>query len=201
MNNLQQCEQYKKEIQDKIDNYIKDLGLSIPDEFYGVNYKEVVLIKFETVTYFERGLYGIPDLGKRPSGKLKAEVKSIYDKYMLKEFKEENIRIHMKVVEGKFKSSWADNLIDYKNNNYSTNKEQVQKRLNIETEEYNKIYLAKEGQFNCAYCGKATDNDKKVKREIIFRTRNSWGKACIGEKINDYCSGTCGAHDQMGHEG
>ena len=201
MNNLQQCEQYRDLIQEKVDNYILSLGLVVPDKFYGVNYKEVVLIEFDQITYFERGSKRIPELGKRPSAKLKGDVKFIYDEFMAKELQEENIRIHMRVVEGKFKSSWADDITTYKSKNYSTSKIDVQKILDIEIEDHNKIYLAKEGQFNCSYCGKAADDSKKIMKEIIYRTRNEWGRACVGRKTQPYCSSRCGCHDQMAHEG
>ena len=58
-------------------------------------------------------------------------------------------------------------------------------------------YIAREGQFCCRYCGTATDQANKVVRVIISRTYKDTGM----RRSFEYCSETCGAHDQMGHEG
>ena len=56
-------------------------------------------------------------------------------------------------------------------------------------------YVAKEGQFNCAYCRYATDNSKKVTRRIISRGYPGGGMEF------DHCSTECAGYNQMGHEG
>jgi hypothetical protein len=61
--------------------------------------------------------------------------------------------------------------------------------------ELRKIYVAKDGQFNCRYCNKATDSVKKVKRRIISRSYPGMGQEF------EYCSSECGGYDQMAHEG
>jgi len=57
------------------------------------------------------------------------------------------------------------------------------------------IYIPKEGQFKCRYCGKATDNDQKVVGTIIARQYPN-----MRAKF-DYCSSQCNSYDQMAHEG
>jgi hypothetical protein len=56
-------------------------------------------------------------------------------------------------------------------------------------------YVPKEGQFCCHYCGKATDNAKKIHGTVIAaQYPNMRGHF-------DYCSAQCNGHDQMAHEG
>jgi CRISPR/Cas system-associated endonuclease/helicase Cas3 len=143
----------------------------------------------------------MPNYKKRPSAKVVESIKASYEKFMASEMNNEEIRVGFETVDERWKSSWSIRLAEYNNKKYSTDKDDLEKTLAIEIQEYDRVYVAKEGQFKCAYCGKATDDDLKVKKEIIFRTRNSWGKACVIRITNDYCSTTCGSHDQMAHEG
>lgn len=53
----------------------------------------------------------------------------------------------------------------------------------------------------CTYCRKEIEPGKTVKGEVIYRTRNSYGKAVVARKTSDYCSAQCAAHDQWAHEG
>lgn len=53
----------------------------------------------------------------------------------------------------------------------------------------------------CTYCGKEIEPGKAVKGEVIYRTRNSYGKAVVARKTSDYCTKQCATHDQWGHEG
>ena len=57
------------------------------------------------------------------------------------------------------------------------------------------LYNCKEGQFKCGYCGKATDEDKKVKDVVIARQYPGMRKEF------DYCSTKCASYNQMAHEG
>ena len=57
------------------------------------------------------------------------------------------------------------------------------------------VFVPKAGQFKCRYCGKATDEGKKVRGVIIARQYPNMRAEF------DYCSGQCATHDQMAHEG
>ena len=62
-------------------------------------------------------------------------------------------------------------------------------------QELRDIYIPKEGQFCCRYCGKATDEGAKITSTIIARQYPGMRKSF------DYCSARCGSYDQMAHEG
>ena len=58
------------------------------------------------------------------------------------------------------------------------------------------FYTLKEGDINCAYCGKAFPGKDAVTRKIISYA--NYGPQGV---VNKYCSGECGGYDQMAHEG
>ena len=62
-------------------------------------------------------------------------------------------------------------------------------------QELRDIYIPKEGQFCCRYCGKATDESAKITSTVIARQYPGMRKSF------DYCSARCGSYDQMAHEG
>jgi hypothetical protein len=177
------------------------LNIETPEITYCIDLRKIKKLKCRGATYCDMTILRMPKYKKRPPAKVVEEIKAAYDKFMSKELTKDEIRVGFETVDEKHKSSWSVKFAEYNNKKYSTNKDQLEKTLAIEIAEYERVYVAKEGQFNCAYCGKATDDNLKVKKEIIFRTRNSWGKACVGSKTNDYCSKVCGGYDQMAHEG
>jgi hypothetical protein len=95
------------------------------------------------------------------------------------------------------KVSWANPLAYFDNPRpgygeyYSFHRENLADKLAylIET------YIPKEGQFKCHYCGKATDNAKKIRGTVIAAQYPNMRAEF------DYCSGECNGHDQMAHEG
>lgn len=74
---------------------------------------------------------------------------------------------------------------------WSISRETIEARAAVLRE----IYIAKDGQFCCAYCGHATDTAKKMTRDVIARQYPGMRKAF------DYCSEQCACHHQMAHEG
>jgi len=196
MNNLQQCENYKNLIDERIDKYMLDLAINVNSEMFYIERFNVVDVKCEPACYFDIDVaFRMPKWKKRPQHTVVNAMKKFYDNFMSQELKKENVRIHCKSKN----SSWACNLDEY-TKNYSTDKEALEIIARQQKETHERVYVAKEGQFNCTYCGKAANNDKKVKRKIIFRSSNCYSQF-VDEKVNDYCCGQCGAYDQMGHEG
>ena len=54
----------------------------------------------------------------------------------------------------------------------------------------------------CAYCRAERPVEEMKQGTIIFRNRNSNGKAFVDKKTNLYCADKpCAMHDQYAHEG
>lgn len=146
-------------------------------EVTGVNYH---ILRVESVSLF---------FDKRPSNEQVASMERISE--MPLELK--RIFLHVRVKRERFgTTSAAVNIPDLqRGNKYSTTEDAVKARA-VELQE---LYLTKDGQFKCRYCGKATDNDKKHVGTVIAAQYPG------GRKDFDYCSGRCAGHDQMAHEG
>ena len=64
-----------------------------------------------------------------------------------------------------------------------------------EASKMREAYIAKDGQFCCQYCGRATDDAARVQGTIIARQYPGM------RRTSDYCSQQCVSYDQMAHEG
>lgn len=139
--------------------------------------------------------FWLADLGKRVSAKTLEE----YQKWLeaiKASLNEEQIYIHFRTKRG----SWAD--LHTKAAKIYDTLEEAEAAAAEQSAAYDKVYLAGENQFNCGYCQKAVDNDKKVNRELIYQGRcKRTGKRKVVHEVKAYCSDLCGGNDQMGHEG
>lgn len=153
---------------------------------YYIRKSEVVKILYHFKNEFMK-----PDFNKRPSNNNIARIKLLSETITASDMSEDNICVHVK--DGN--TSWGFHLKDFKNGNVSENIKDIQILLQKEIEHYKEYYLVKDGQFACAYCGKATDNDKKVTDVVIARQYPNFRKSF------DYCSKKCASYNQMAHEG
>jgi hypothetical protein len=201
MNNLQRCEKLKSDINIIVSEFILSLDIKQPDLIYHISNRKVAELEITGIGYCERDFVWMPEWNKRPSSQVVEKMESLYSKLIFDELDTKHVRVSFKQVLSMGTTTWSTPLEQYQSVNFSEDREELQKILDLQIYEHNKIYLAGENQFNCSYCRKATDDSEKVKKEIIFRTRNSYGRACVGSKIQPYCSAKCGSHDQMGHEG
>jgi hypothetical protein len=200
MTNLQRCETLKSDINRIIADFILSLDIKQPALIYHINNRKVAELEVTGVSYCDRDFVWMPEWNKRPSSQVVERMETLYSKLVNSGLDKKHVRVGFKQVGERGSSTWSTELHRYQTKNYSEDKIKLQKILDVQIEEHNKIYLAGENQFNCSYCRKATHDSKKVEKEIIFRTRNSFG-ACVGRKAQHYCSLECGSHDQMAHEG
>lgn len=90
------------------------------------------------------------------------------------------------------KVSGAHNLVKIRDDkNISFNKEDLIPRLN----ELQAIYAPREGHMACTYCRRQTVIETMIDYTVIARQYPGM------KKTSKYCSVTCGANDQMAHEG
>lgn len=201
MTNLQRCEKLKSDINKSIGVFISSLNIKQPKLIYHIQNRGIAELEITEVSYCDMDFIRMPEWNKRPSSQVVEKMEALYLKLTSSELDKKHVRIGFKEEREKYSIAWSTELYKYQSDNYSEDREKLQKILDVQIEEYNKVYLAGENQFNCSYCRKATDNSDEVKKEIIFRSRNSWGVACVGRKTQSYCSNQCGSYDQMGHEG
>jgi hypothetical protein len=201
MTNLYKFESLKDFMQQRIDSYILSLDLNIPDKMYRISHRKIESVECTGVRYFDKILLGIPEYNKRPSTKAVEKIREVHDKFMSEEMDINMVRIGFKSSGGSFSTSWSDSIDEYNTGNYSTDLPALKVELEDQIEEYNKVYIAKDGQFNCGYCRKAIDNSGKVTSKLIYQSRDNWGKAFVKTEMVDYCSGQCAHHNQCAHEG
>lgn len=135
-----------------------------------------------------------PFYTKRPSNKAVLEIKQLSE-ILSETIDQSNVFIHFQEKGDIHNTSWATNYDDFISGELSINKDGMEPLLKKKIDFYISNYVLKENQFSCAYCWKATDNDKKTSRDIISRQYDNYRKSF------DYCSIECASHDQMAHEG
>jgi hypothetical protein len=102
----------------------------------------------------------------------------------------DNIRISMRREVQGGSESWSDFIRDIGRKIYATAEEAA-----AIGEERRKAYELLPGQFRCAYCGNGAYQESKVRKRIISRQYENFGKEF------DHCSAQCALHNQMAHEG
>lgn len=188
--NLQKFEEAQRHIDRRSrDRVIAALG-SIPSQVWevggaGQNYdpqRGVV----DKVSYYAAGISGFPSLYyvKRPSS---TQVEAIQNIAQM-DIDDQRICIHYHTD----RFSAAKRLSDIVS---GSSMFMTREQAEAKAVELREMFVAKEGQFNCRGCGRATDNEKKLTRTIIARQYPG------RRKDFDYCSDQCAACDQMAHEG
>lgn len=199
LTNKQKCFNIQIEIDDLVKTFTKDNVPHIPSSGFIVRYKSVSKVEVDVQVSNRKFSYGLPAIKSRVS-------KSILDEYeqaleAAKNLSLDDVYVDFSERSETSRTTWAEKLANFNINSLFTSKEDAEIACKVETDAHDKIYKAGDDQFNCGYCNKATDNSNKVDRELIFRTRDSWGNRCVGRRVKHYCSLTCGGNDQMSHEG
>lgn len=101
---------------------------------------------------------------------------------------EQDVYIHVQNGKG---WSTAISLEGLENGRWSFNRDEIERKAEAMREKY----VAKEGEFNCKHCNRATDEAKKVRGTIIARQYPNM------RATFDFCSQECHSHHQMAHEG
>lgn len=200
MNNIEKYKQYEEIIDEIGRNFCESFFPGgLPDKIYriGTNFQKyeyglfVEEAKIESISYHFKNEFRKPYFHKRPSKEQVEQIKALSERLSIDDLEKSNVCLHVKSGN----SGWGVKLneLDEKKSSFDRNDMTVILAERIEF--YKANYLVGENQFACAYCRKATDNDKKVTRDIISRQYSNFRKSF------DYCSTECASHDQMAHEG
>ena len=200
MTNLEKYNSYKLIIDKTCDDFCTSLFPNgLPIYFYdiSVNFNKhesgyyIRTAKTERLNYSLDGDIKMPFFNKRPSNKDVNRIKLISEWLSVEIMDRANVFIFMK----NGSTSWATRITEIDKKNLSANKNDMKAILKEKIKHYNANYLVNDGQFSCTYCRKATDNDKKVVKNVISRQYNNYKKSF------DYCSDECASRNQMAHEG
>lgn len=198
MTNIEKYKLYEAIIDGLTDNFCMSFFKDgVPEHLYKISTN---FTKHEYGLYIQKAeVTGIgyflrppkPYFDKKPSNKDVSAIKKMAETLSPESLDKSNIRIHAK--DGN--CSWANTYDDLLTGVAAFTKEEIEPVLEKKIERYKENYLVKDGQFMCAYCRKATDNSKKIKRTVIAAQYTNFRKEF------DYCSDRCAGHDQMAHEG
>lgn len=200
MNNLEKYKKYELEI----DTITTDFCLSCfpngtPKKIYDISINHS---KYEYGYYIREA--NVTDIGyrltnenrkpwfdKRPSNENVKEIKKLSKTLKKNNLSSSDVMIYVK----NGRTSWAKSFDCFAEGIISTDKNKLDDLLQKNIDDYINNYLAKDGQFNCAYCSKAVDNDKKITRTVIAAQYKNLRQPF------DYCSISCASNHQMSHEG
>ena len=184
--NLQKCQDILREGNKLEQDFLSACKLSIPEKVYIVQCRKVYEVTTRPFLKLDTFIF-LGELGSKVTGK---DLKK-YEDWLACVKRSIDVGILNVNCKGK-QGSWSqelDTLVWY------DTEDKAQVVAEEATKVYNETYQAKEGQFNCSYCRKATDDDEKVSRLLYLRT----GGGTMYE-MRDYCSTSCGSSDQMAHE-
>jgi len=200
MSNLDKYRQYEAILDDIANQFcLSYFTDGLPSNLYSiaVNHQKyeygyyIRKAEVEEVSYHFKGDQRKPYYNKRPTAKAVSEIKQLSETISIADLDKSNIYIHVR--DGG--TSWATSLDELESADVSIDEESMKPALKEKIDYYVENYLIKDGQFACAYCRKATDNDKKITRDIISRQYPNFRKSF------DHCSEKCASHNQMSHEG
>lgn len=194
MKNIDKYNELLEVLEGKCRDFVKSVIPELPKVFYEISNQ--YRIKEVTITgaRYQSGFYEKP----KPT---KIDISSIERTLNENKLDKKDIWINYEhVYGGGLISTGSYNYLKFKTDFRSFDKNDLIKKA----EENRMLYEPREGCVSCSYCGKVVDKDNVVKYEIIFlnsRWNGNKNVKFVDRKTNNYCSGECGLHDQMGHEG
>jgi hypothetical protein len=189
MNNKQRYDLYYETIKAATDKYLKaQFSDELPPSFFEVNRTVIAEKNITGLHYFLKGFHKI----EKPTRKEVAEIKALSEN--MPSFSIENVHVDYTEQHAGYKVSGAKGLSEIINDlRFSLDASNLQEQLAANQEKY----TLKDGDFACAYCGRAWPIKDAVRDVVISRTYASTGM----RKEFDYCSKQCADYNQMAHEG
>lgn len=202
--NLGKWNHYLSKIKETEKEFIDSIIKEYPNKLYEVSSNGEIIEKNVTeICYNSRLFY----TGEKPTRK---------DVYMIKDYYEnmpeltiDKILICTEYIDHVY-SYITSSAVSYNrlNDKFFISKKDAEIKskelLNIKNKEEE---LLNNGHIRCTYCKKIVPEKDAVDYKIIFQnsrpdpfSRTGY-KRFVDNKINKYCSKTCGLHDQMAHEG
>ena len=191
MTNIQKWNELGEQFQNKLTRCIEQHKIIIPQKVYEVTPMGIIRVR-EITGYTYKQIYYA---GKRPSREKIEELRKLVDTI---EFVCDQIMMRYTTVYIKHSVSGAFTFKDlHENKNLFVNKTDAEICAEVRQEKHEKeIKMLENGHFRCNYCMKVVPNEDEVLRTII--NIKMYGRN--GRQFS-YCSGQCGVHDQMAHEG
>lgn len=193
---LEKYRHYEAIITKREDDYVYATIKDVPNAVYQIAGRfNIVELRVTDVKYHSGKNFWF---NKKPTRKLVEEI-AAWAKADC-QFNPENIRIH---YTQKFGESTVSGTFKYLElSNYLT-KEQAEEKsqTNRAIFEAEEALISSGSHFRCQRCTKVSAKEQMVKGNIIGRSRDRFGKACLTDEPMIFCSGQCAAHEQMSREG
>lgn len=189
-----------------VDKIIKEEFDECPKFLYTYNLLdfEVKELKIKDIYYRDnsRKLYFFT---KKPTREDIKRLKEYIEKD--EDLNKKNILIEFEEKFKKYNVSSAIKLSELNNKIFLDKNDAEKEAIKLKNKKEHEENLLNHGHIRCTYCSKIVPEEKSINYTIIFQNSKpdpfskSGYKRFVDKKTNKYCSGRCGAHDQMAHEG